>query len=50
MTASVTYLVSLYKIDVLWGLVVLAVPYTYPLDRRSLLLSLALDSNIYLEY
>jgi hypothetical protein len=49
-TASVTCLVSLCRIDVSWGLVVSAVPYMYPLDRRSLLLSLALDSNIHLEH
>jgi hypothetical protein len=36
-------------INVSWGLVVLAVPYIYPLDRRSLLLSLALDFIIYLK-
>jgi hypothetical protein len=50
MTASITCLVSLYRIDVSWVLVVLAVPYIYPLNRRSLLLSLALDSNIHLKH
>jgi hypothetical protein len=30
--------------------VVLVVPYIYPLNRRSLLLSLALDFIIYLKY
>jgi hypothetical protein len=35
-----------YLINVL---VVLVMPYIYPLDRRSLLLSLALDSNIYVK-
>jgi hypothetical protein len=49
-TAGVTCLVLLCRIDVSWALVVLAVPYIYPLDHRFLLFSLALDSNIYPEH